>query len=72
MSEKIDNLKELRKPFKSNQIGRLPKPTARQTSEVKNDFKNGDFIVEVYSKITGALIGEINNNNTRMLATKDE
>ena len=37
----IDDLKKLREPFPENQIGRLPKPTRKQTDEVKNDFKKG-------------------------------
>lgn len=31
----------LRKPFPANQISKLPKPTKRQTDEVKQDFKKG-------------------------------
>jgi hypothetical protein len=31
----------LRKPFPPNCISKLPKPTAAQTTEVKNDFKKG-------------------------------
>ena len=31
----------LRKPFKPNQISKLPKPTRAQTDAVKQDFKNG-------------------------------
>ena len=31
----------LRQPFPENQISKLPKPTAKQTDLVKQDFKNG-------------------------------
>lgn len=31
----------LREPFPPNQISKLPKPTAKQTEEVKNDYKKG-------------------------------
>ena len=31
----------LREPFAPNQISKLPKPTKRQTDEVRNDFKKG-------------------------------
>jgi hypothetical protein len=31
----------LRAPFPANQISKLPKPTKKQTDEVKADFKNG-------------------------------
>lgn len=31
----------LREPFPENQISKLPKPTKRQTEEVRNDFKKG-------------------------------
>jgi len=31
----------LRAPFPANQISKLPKPTKRQTEEVRNDFKKG-------------------------------
>lgn len=36
-----DNLKKLREPFPPNQISKLPKPTAAQTKEVKDNFKAG-------------------------------
>ena len=31
----------MRTKFDDNQIGRLPKPTAKQTEEVKQDYKKG-------------------------------
>lgn len=34
-------LELMREPFPANQIGKLPKPTASQTKEVKDNFKNG-------------------------------
>lgn len=34
-------LELLREPFRPNQISKLPKPTAKQTEEVRNDFKKG-------------------------------
>lgn len=34
-------LKALRAPFESNQISKLPKPTKKQTDDVKADFKLG-------------------------------
>lgn len=34
-------LQLLREPFPANLIGKLPKPTAAQTAEVKKDFKKG-------------------------------
>ena len=37
----VEKLKELRKPFPDSMIGKLPKPTRRQTDEVKADFKKG-------------------------------
>ena len=37
----MDNLHKLREPFKTHQIGRLPKPTRSQTDAVKNDYKAG-------------------------------
>ncbi len=37
----IDALKLLRVPFSANQISQLPKPTRKQTDEVKADFKKG-------------------------------
>ena len=39
-------LKLLRQPFAANQIGKLPKPTKRQTDEVKSNFQNGVRCVE--------------------------
>ncbi len=41
MTDKIKGLKLLREPFKSHQIGRLPKPTKAQTQAVRVDFKSG-------------------------------
>lgn len=38
---RLTGLELLRAPFKSNQISKLPKPTKRQTDEVKADFKKG-------------------------------
>lgn len=40
-SEIKSGLALLRKPFPANQISKLPKPTKRQTDEVRNDYKNG-------------------------------
>lgn len=34
-------LEKLREPFPEHQISKLPKPTKKQTDEVKADFKNG-------------------------------
>ena len=31
----------LRRPFPPNQISKLPKPTKKQTDEVRDDFKKG-------------------------------
>jgi hypothetical protein len=39
--EGVSGLDLLRAPFKENQISKLPKPTRRQTDEVKADFKKG-------------------------------
>jgi len=39
--EKPSGLELLRKPFSANQISKLPKPTKRQTDEVRADFKKG-------------------------------
>lgn len=39
--EKPTGLALLRAPFPANQISKLPKPTKRQTEEVRNDFKKG-------------------------------
>ena len=39
--EKATGLDLLRQPFPANQISKLPKPTKRQTDEVKSDFKKG-------------------------------
>lgn len=36
-----EGLALLREPFPENLISKLPKPTARQTKEVKDDFKKG-------------------------------
>jgi len=41
MTEKKTGLALLREPFPANQILKLPKPTKRQTEEVRNDFKKG-------------------------------
>jgi len=41
MSEPTPTLKDLRKSFEKHQIGSLPKPTKKQTDEVKSDFKKG-------------------------------
>ena len=40
MSEKI-GLERLREPFPPNQIGKLPKPTKKQTEELRANFKLG-------------------------------
>lgn len=42
-------LDKLREPFPPNQISKLPKPTKKQTDDVRADFKNG-----VRCKICGA------------------
>lgn len=39
--ETLDPLAKLREPFLPHQISRLPKPTKKQTDEVKADFKKG-------------------------------
>ena len=39
--EAVNPLERLRAPFPANQIGKLPKPTKKQTDEVKEDFKKG-------------------------------
>lgn len=39
--ERPTGLDLLREPFPENQISKLPKPTRRQTDEVKKDFKKG-------------------------------
>ena len=39
--KKSTGLELLRKPFEAHQIGKLPKPTKRQTEIVKQDFKKG-------------------------------
>jgi hypothetical protein len=39
--EKPTGLELLREPFPENQISKLPKPTKRQTDEVRQDFKKG-------------------------------
>jgi hypothetical protein len=41
MTDATDPLALLRKPFEPHQISKLPKPTAAQTKEVKEDFKKG-------------------------------
>lgn len=38
---RLDKLEQLRKPFKKNQIGKLPRPTKAQTEAVKEDYRNG-------------------------------
>lgn len=40
-STKKDGLALMRVPFEPNQISKLPKPTKKQTDEVRNDFKKG-------------------------------
>jgi hypothetical protein len=40
-STEIDPLARLREPFAPHHISKLPKPTAAQTKEVKDDFKKG-------------------------------
>jgi len=37
----MNGLKKLREPFKDHQISKLPKPTRKQTEEVRADFKKG-------------------------------
>lgn len=39
--EKKTGLELMRVPFEPHQISKLPKPTKRQTEEVRNDFKKG-------------------------------
>lgn len=39
--QKPTGLDLLREPFPAHQISKLPKPTAKQTQEVKDDFKKG-------------------------------
>lgn len=41
MTTKKTGLDLLREPFPANQISKLPKPTKKQTEEVRNDFKKG-------------------------------
>lgn len=41
MTEKPTGLALLREPFPAHQISKLPKPTAKQTADVKADFKLG-------------------------------
>lgn len=41
MEDKIKALAKLREPFPVNQISKLPKPTKKQTDEVKADFGKG-------------------------------
>ena len=40
-TEHITEAVTMRTKFDDNQIGRLPKPTAQQTADVKNDFNKG-------------------------------
>lgn len=40
-AEPVSGLALLREPFPANQISKLPKPTKKQTDEVRNDFKKG-------------------------------
>jgi hypothetical protein len=40
-TEKITGLALLRAPFQPHQISKLPKPTKKQTEDVRNDFKLG-------------------------------
>jgi hypothetical protein len=46
---KVTGLAKLREPFKEHQISKLPKPTKRQTEDVKADYKKG-----VRCKVCGA------------------
>lgn len=41
MDDRILGLEGLRKPFPEEFIGKLPKPTKKQTDEVRANFKNG-------------------------------
>jgi len=41
MDERFLNLEGLRKPFPEEFVGKLPKPTKKQTDEVRADFKKG-------------------------------
>lgn len=41
MSEKLTGLALLRKPFEKHQISKLPKPTKKQTDDLKADYKIG-------------------------------
>lgn len=41
MDDRLLDLKKLREPFPPEFIGKLPKPTKRQTDEVRADFKKG-------------------------------
>ncbi|CAB4132044.1 hypothetical protein UFOVP138_25 [uncultured Caudovirales phage] len=41
MENNIERLKLLRVPFEAHQISRLPKPTKKQTDDLKADFKIG-------------------------------
>jgi hypothetical protein len=41
MEEAPNPLAKLRAPFSSNQISKLPKPTKKQTDDVRQDFKKG-------------------------------
>lgn len=38
---KENGLELLRKPFEPNQIGKLPKPTKKQTEDIRANFRNG-------------------------------
>lgn len=40
-AQATDPLAKLREPFPAHQISKLPKPTAAQTKEVKDDYKKG-------------------------------
>lgn len=39
--KELDGLDLLRKPFEPHQISKLPKPTKKQTEEIKADYKKG-------------------------------
>jgi len=41
MTDNKTGLELLREPFPANQVSKLPKPTKRQTEDVKADFKKG-------------------------------
>lgn len=40
-TQAVTGLELLRRPFPANQISKLPKPTKKQTEEVRQDFKKG-------------------------------